>query len=119
MTEDTSRRMILGPVVMALLHKFFSQQVMGFPHPSVLWQFLVIKPARHDGKTSISTTASGLLVQKYISSDLIISLKCSVLAIFRNNKNNLQFKSTEEQRFKMSGQVVIFVQDLGSVVRHW
>lgn len=44
MAEDTSRRMTLGPVGMALLHKSFSQQAMGLIHATLLRQLLVIKP---------------------------------------------------------------------------
>lgn len=41
MAEDTSRRMTLGTLGMALLHKFPSQQAMAPPHATLDWQPLV------------------------------------------------------------------------------
>lgn len=41
MAEVTSRRMTLGPVGTALLHKSPSQQSMAPPHAMLVWQPLV------------------------------------------------------------------------------
>jgi len=49
--EDTSKRMTLGPVGMALLHKSPSQQFRGPTHRALFWQPLVMRPVRHDRKT--------------------------------------------------------------------
>ena len=52
MAQGTSRRMMLGPVSAALLHKSPSQQSMGPTHTTLLWQPLetMLTPRRHDGK---------------------------------------------------------------------
>lgn len=44
MAEDTSRSIALGPVGIALLHKFPSQQLIGLTHKLVNWQLLVTVP---------------------------------------------------------------------------
>lgn len=44
MAEDTSRSIALGPVGIALLHKFPSQQLIGLTHETLYMQLLVTVP---------------------------------------------------------------------------